>query len=172
MNDWLPLACSEMISRGIRYITSICFPALSGMDDIADKHSFSEENRLSCITSVSSVRQYLFCPQPGAGRKKNKKIYTPGLTYFSANVHEFHLTWLSTMFVYFYWTEKAYWRSNHAALLYFLILILQSSYFCRGQWLHPSIFPLCLFRLDAGSGPDEPFFFFRSCKHFCCNLNK
>lgn len=41
VNDWLPPACSEMISRGIRYITSICFPPLSGMDDIADKHSFS-----------------------------------------------------------------------------------------------------------------------------------
>lgn len=39
MNDCAPWACHDMISGGIKYIASICFPPLSGSDDTADKYS-------------------------------------------------------------------------------------------------------------------------------------
>lgn len=39
MNDWVPRACCDMISGGIKYIAGICFPPLSGSDDAADKYS-------------------------------------------------------------------------------------------------------------------------------------
>lgn len=42
MNDWVPWACCDMISGGIKYIAGICFPPLSGSDDTADKYSSSK----------------------------------------------------------------------------------------------------------------------------------
>lgn len=84
MNDWVPQACCDMISGGIKYIAGICFPPLSGSDDTADKYSSSkvgeprQQNKYvfrsiiliasSCLVGVEQrtviIRLRLFCVCP------------------------------------------------------------------------------------------------------------
>lgn len=55
MNDWVPQACCDMISGGIKYIAGICFPPLSGSDDTADKYTSSK------VEEPRQQNKYVLC---------------------------------------------------------------------------------------------------------------